>query len=323
MQFTLMRDAMSVINKPKLTPEEQIKHLIDKGVKFSIMSEEEALSYLTTNSNYFKLTAYRKNFAKHPGGPHVGKYQNLEFAALRDLAIIDMRLRYILMHMALDIEHFAKIGLLRKVESDPNEDGYCIVADFISSLDSKQKKRLKEETSRNKDNLYCGAIVDKYDGCYPIWAFMEIIPFGRLLSLYLYCAKRFSDKALEDQYYLLLAVRQLRNAVAHNICVLNDLSQEAKHRTQYAVLRELGNIKNITRAQHRNKLASARIQQIVTLLYAHREFVNSKGIRESRSKDLHELKSRFFSHKDYYQNNQIITTFEFLEKVIDNWFPIV
>ena len=50
--------------KPKLSLEGQIEHLKEKGVLFNIMDEESAKEYLTQNNNYFKLTAYRKNYDK-------------------------------------------------------------------------------------------------------------------------------------------------------------------------------------------------------------------------------------------------------------------
>ena len=104
------------IKKPKLSLDEQIEHLKDKGILFNIMDESDAKKYLEQNNNYFKLTAYRKNYNKHPDGKYKGKYINLEFAYLVDMAIIDMRLRYQIVHMALDIEHHAKLQLLRKLD---------------------------------------------------------------------------------------------------------------------------------------------------------------------------------------------------------------
>lgn len=55
------------MEKRKLTVEEQVAHLKDKGVQFTIMDEAAAMTYLRKNSNYFKVASYRKNYQLHPG----------------------------------------------------------------------------------------------------------------------------------------------------------------------------------------------------------------------------------------------------------------
>mgnify|MGYP000181725293 FL=1 len=150
------------IKKPKLSLDEQIEHLKDKGILFNIMDESDAKKYLEQNNNYFKLTAYRKNYNKHPDGKNKGKYINLEFAYLVDMAIIDMRLRYQIVHMALDIEHHAKLQLLRKLD-EYDEDGYQIVQDYINSLTERQKKIYDGEIERCRRSIYCSGIIEKYD----------------------------------------------------------------------------------------------------------------------------------------------------------------
>ena len=57
---------MNII-KPKLSLEGQIEYLKSKGVLFNIIDETKAKEYLEQHNNYFKLTAYRKNYDKHPG----------------------------------------------------------------------------------------------------------------------------------------------------------------------------------------------------------------------------------------------------------------
>lgn len=144
--------------KPILMIDEQISHLKDKGVRFEIMDEESAKEYLRTHNNYFKLTSYRKNYAKHPDGENKGKYIELDFAYLVDISIIDMQLRYMIVPMALDIEHHTKLKLLKKVE-EYGEDGYQIVRDYIDSLDVRQKLVYDGEINRNRRSVYCGAFL--------------------------------------------------------------------------------------------------------------------------------------------------------------------
>ena len=312
------------ITKPKLSLDGQIEHLKENGVRFNIMNETEAKEYLAQNNNYFKLTAYRKNYAKHPAGENKDKYINLEFAYLVDIAVIDMQLRYRIVHMALDIEHHTKLQLLRKMD-EHNEDGYQIVQDYLGSLSENQKKICDGEINRNKGNIYCGDIVDKYFGAYPIWAFVEIIPFGRLVSFYDFCADRFSDRDMKDNYYRLLTCKEIRNASAHSNCILNDLrAGTAVHSTNSAVTKALMKIPKMNSKFRKNRMSNARIQQLVTLLYMNKTMVESEGILKSESEQLQKVIKRVNKNYEYYELSPVIKgTFDFLKLVVDSWFKNV
>ena len=309
------------IVKPKLSLDGQIEHLKEKGVLFNIMDEAEARDYLGRHNNYFKLTAYRKNYDKHPAGENKDKYINLEFAYLVDIAVIDMQLRYRIVHMALDLEHHTKLQLLRKMD-EYNEDGYQVVQDYIDSLDEKQRKIFDSEINRNKGNIYCGDIIAKYEGAFPVWAFIEIVPFGRLVAFYGFCADRFSDKSMKDTFYRLLTCKEIRNASAHSNCILNNLkAKTAAHSTNAAVTSELMKIKGMNTNFRKNRMSNARIQQVVTLLYTHKDMVESEGIKRSESEDLKKIMERVDKNYDYYNTNPMIKgTFDFLKLVVDSWF---
>lgn len=307
--------------KPKLLIDEQIEYLKTKGVKFNIIGTDDARKYLEQNNNYFKLTAYRKNYKKHINGKDKGKYINLEFAYLIDLAVIDMRLRYVLVRMALDIEHCIKMQLINKVINS-SEDGYSIVQEYMDSLSNNQKIVMNGELSKNKNNIYCGSVISKYNDNFPIWAYVEIIPFGRIISFYQFCAERFNDEEMKDNYYRLLSCKELRNAAAHNNCILNELyPRMTKRKTNYTVDRKLMEIDTITKEIRERKMSNPRIQQIITLLYVHKDRVMSEGIHKHESMELHDLTKRMFQHIDFYNDNDTITTtFKFLKIVVDNWF---
>lgn len=309
------------IVKPKLSLDGQIEHLKEKGVLFNIMDEAEARDYLGQHNNYFKLTAYRKNYDKHPAGENKDKYINLEFAYLVDIAVIDMQLRYRIVHMALDLEHHTKLQLLRKMD-EYNEDGYQVVRYYIDSLDEKQRKIFDSEINRNKGNIYCGDIIAKYEGAFPVWAFIEIVSFGRLVAFYGFCADRFSDKSMKDTFYRLLTCKEIRNASAHSNCILNNLkAKTAAHSTNAAVTLELMKIKGMNTNFRKNRMSNARIQQVVTLLYTHKDMVESEGIKRSESEDLKKIMERVDKNYDYYNTNPMIKgTFDFLKLVVDSWF---
>jgi hypothetical protein len=84
--------------KNKLTIDEQIKDLKEKGVVFNIMNEDDAKKFLRYNNYYFKLKSYASNY---PINPKNGKYVNLEFAYLVELSKIDMYLRKIILDIQL------------------------------------------------------------------------------------------------------------------------------------------------------------------------------------------------------------------------------
>ena len=52
---------------------------------------------------------------------------------LTDLSIIDMRIRKTMLSIVLDLEHYAKVKLLSKMEND-SKDGYTIVEEYIQNL---------------------------------------------------------------------------------------------------------------------------------------------------------------------------------------------
>lgn len=255
--------------KPMLNIEEQIQHLKNKGVSFSICSESDAYKYLQYNNFYFKLVSYRKNYNKYQDGKNKGRYIDLDFGYLKDLAIIDMRLRYMIVLLALDIEHHVKINLLTMIR-EHNEDGYTICKDFINSLSPSQCGLLTHEIERNKQSIYCSDLFAKYQNHFPVWVFLEIVPFGRMVSFYKFCAERFDSKEMRDMHFLLKTCKEIRNAATHNSCILNDLNlgNNTTYRPRYSVMQEIAKIGTISRNTRSKKLSNARIQAgCNTLLY--------------------------------------------------------
>ena len=307
--------------KPMLTPSELIEHLETKGVKFELINRENAKKYLEENNNYFKLVSYRKNFPKYQNGENYGKYIGLDFKMLMDLSIIDMRIRKTMLSIVLDVEHYAKVKLLSKIENE-SKDGYTIVEEYMQDLKSKNEYEcLESELNKNKTGTYCGDLVTKYDGEYPIWVFVEIVPFGRLIKFYRFIAEKLKDKKMINESYMLMDVRELRNACAHNNCIINDLkSGTSKYPANYIVLNTIAKM-GISKKVRDNKLSNTRIKQLITLLYLNKNIVTSGGVLNHQAKSLNELKERIEHNIDYYEKNELIkTSFNFLNKIIDIWY---
>ena len=70
-------------------------------------------------------------------------------------------------------------------------------------------------------------------------------------------------------------------------------------------------------------MSNSRIQQIITLLYLNRRITTSQGILKYQTEILQNLKCRIEHHIDYYSKNTLIqSNFNFLNKIIDNWYNI-
>lgn len=317
-----MSSTTDIIPKPKLTTAEQISHLLSKGVKFERISIEEARKYLSENNNYFKLRAYRKNYPKSKG-----QYINLDFEYLKDLSIIDMRLRYTFIHMALDIEHFAKVKLLRALEIS-SCDGYDIVKKYRARLkeederkNSKRSVHLENELARNNNNPYCGGIIQSYSNNYPMWAFIEIIPLGSFVDFYGFCANDLSDvdKSLRDDYYLLKTINELRNAAAHSNCIINSMgAKDSRAQANYCVIR---GIDSISKSRRDRQLKNERMRQMVTMLYLHKEIVTSNGVHNRAKKDLNDAVERMYKNIEFYRDNAtVLSFFSFFKDSVDIFF---
>ena len=114
--------------RPMMKIADMVTYLKTKNIKFELITEEEAQKYLRDNNNYYNLMAYKHNFEKYMiNGTFIDKYIDLDFAYLKDLAIIDYRVRMIFFKMIIDIEHYLKIKILNLIENIDEEDGYKIV----------------------------------------------------------------------------------------------------------------------------------------------------------------------------------------------------
>lgn len=298
-----------------------------KGVKFELMSEDDALAYLRKNNNYFRLRAYRHGFAKYVGGENDGKYVDLGFAMLADLATIDMHLRYVLLPICLEVEHFSKVLLLKRAEEE-SEDGYAMVADYLASKDVTKDdgsvyNPVTAEIDRGKNGPYTNGLIEHYGGSgYPVWAFLELIPFGRFNEFWRFCAKRWNDKRMTRGFYILQATKGARNACGHNSCIVNELgSGKPMHAAGFEVRRALGDI-GVSRKVSQTKLSNDRIIHLTSALYLHHR-VASEGTKRMHAEQLHELVARMHRHDGWYAKNaQITSFFAYMDKLVDGWYPL-
>lgn len=205
--------------KNKLSINEQIKHMKENGITFNLYNEHEAKEFLRYSNYFFKVKSFSKNFQKTNG-----KYQNLEFAYLKELALMDTLLRDIILELSLVIEHILKVKLMKHLTNNNKEDGYQIVKDYLSNRHNEPSIFKTYNKARESVDFYTRGIMDKYyKNDFPVWAFIEILTFSELLKFLKLYYKKYDWTRFEGLNSLLYNVKKLRNVSAHNNCFLNNL----------------------------------------------------------------------------------------------------
>lgn len=276
---------------PKLSPSQLIEKMRSKGIKFEIIPEDKAKERIRFNTYYFKVGVYRYNFDKGEDG----KYKELDFAYLDDLAIIDMRLRKILLNMSLDLEHSLKTLLNSVITQNRDEDGYQIVEDFSQECKFKLDKIYAQ---CRKNDHYLKPIKDKYSNCTSVWVLLELMSFGELARFLEFYYERATllKKKFAYPAKLIRYAKNVRNAAAHNNPIIVNLKGD-KVSPDQKIMQESGKM-GLDSDVYRNR----RINDILCLFFLH-DMYCSQGVKEHLLDELDIFKKRCLKHSQYYQSN--------------------
>lgn len=306
----------------------------EKGVRFVHMSEADAEEYLIHKNNYLRAASYRKNYAKHKVGPNIGKYINLDFAYMKELSSLDMHFRAHLLPMCIDIEHALKVQTVLAVEANPAEDGYSICDEFLQA-----NPYILHRIEEKADSIFTGELIEKYFNlCYvfdtshtpvssvrtrihacdcPVWVLVEIIGFNSLIKFAQFYNQKYPN-TIDIDLKILNPVRSLRNACAHNNCLLNNLRPQSTRPPQ-TISKFITGIPSVGKEERKNKLSCRPLFEFACLMYLF-ETVVSDSVRDRRMAELKKfVDNRLFAHADYFTDNQVISTsLNFIKKVVDN-----
>lgn len=260
------------------------------------------------------MKSYSKNYDKYRQGKNKDKYINLEFAYLVELSTIDMYLRKFIMGMTLDVEHFLKTQLIKDVGENKDVNGYDIIEDLF-----KRYPFIKDNISRHSRNSATADLISKCDGDFAIWNIVEVLSFGDVIKLYnLYYEKHPTEDSMDNYLW---SIRFLRNAAAHNNCLLNSL--KIPYNVRINPNREMNTfisrIPGINPNSRIKKMKNPVVHDFIVMLYVFHNVVSSEGIKKHTMIELKELVDiRMVRNKHYFEKNQIITShYEFIKIIID------
>lgn len=145
--------------------------------------------------------------------------------------------------------------------------------------------------------------------------------FGKFIDLYqLYY---FIYKAPENFSSFLGSIKFLRNAAAHNNCLLNSLKAPYNvtiHKTK-EIQTELTKIKTLSKKQKEKWMSNPVIHDFIRLVYVYVRLIKSNGIKQKGICELNELfTNRMLRHKIYFEKNDtIVESYRFVSKIISNF----
>lgn len=343
---TLLYHSPMLEKKPYCSATELVDKMESKGITFQKISKNDAAKYLIEKNNFLRLYAYRKNFQKAELGEKKGKYINLDFFHLKALAILDLQLRKQIFGICIDIEHCLKLSLLKDFETRKPEDAYAIVTSFFKNNYYTANDILQKSIQRNG---YISDLLKKYisecdqlnneddDVCYytflqnntkkqycidmPIWVLLESITFGGLIRFYEFYYEYYEEDT-PISIKLLNSIKSIRNACAHNNCILHDLSGNKCHPLSF--VRTFVSKKGCTKSMIQSRLKCRTLHEFACVLYlANKRYGNSTFLpKDILHHDLKEIQGVLvqFEHKYlcmFQKNDIILSSFQFLKKIVD------
>lgn len=296
--------------KPKLTIDEIIQDMEDKGITFKYVSESEAKDYLSNHTYYFKFKSYAKNYVKNPVR---NKYSDLDFSYLQDLARLDMYFREIVFKITVDIEHLLRVQIMNASQNNLTDDGYSIVNDYLTNKNQDLNKYLLERSQASSDSGYNTALIKNNYPAMPIWVFLEVISFGELIDFYSYYTNQYPIGNNVSKY--LWSARIMRNAAAHNSCILNRLTEyTTEDKVNYTLKRSIKKTLPYVSSKDLKKYQkNPVIQDFMDILMVFRVLDKSRSTLTRRLNDIDAFLQRCQKNKSYYDKNlQLKSIYNFI-----------
>lgn len=308
--------------RTKYTVQQQIENFKSKNIQFNIVDEEYATQYLNDNTYYFKLKSFAKAFEYNETKK---QYINLDFAYLVELSKLDMYLREYIIKSSLDTEHFLKVKFLRDLTNNDLEDGYNIVDLFFIKY-----PYISQNISLKKKDSACADLIHKYENNWAAWNIIEVLSFGDFVKLFQLYYDLYPDTKSKTIINLLWPLKFIRNASAHNNCLLNTLRKPYLHTHLFnnkkntiepnkELVSLLTKVPNVSKNTRKKKIANPIIHDFIASLFLFNEVCSSQTLKEKQFNNLTNLlNERFCRHKDYFINDNVfMSNYEFVKKVVD------
>lgn len=296
----------------KLTVPEIISYCKDTlGITFNLKSEEEAAVFLSKHNYFFRL----KQYADFGEKTKSGKFTNVDFGQMVELSTVDMFLRKLILKMTLDFEHYLKVKIINDSQENPSDDGYAVVESF---LETHNRVRHLIENLNNSSNFYNRQVFDKYKEKTSVWSIVEMLGFSDFIDFYAHYYQFFHLKCEYTPHFD--SVRRLRNAAAHNTCMISNLKPQNWFKSDIEINFELLGAKlEVGNGVISSCLKVPVLNDFAVMLSNYVKLISSPKIKEKTLEEMQDFfNGRMILHKDYFENvNEIKNAYHFAKDVLD------
>ena len=296
----------------KLTVPEIISYCKETlGITFNLKSEEEAAVFLAKHNYFFRL----KQYADFGEKTKSGKFTNVDFGQMVELSTVDMFLRKLILKMTLDFEHYLKVKIINDSQENPSDDGYTVVENF---LETHNRVRHLIENLNNSSYFYNRQVFDKYKEKTSVWSIVEMLGFSDFIDFYAHYYQYFHQKCEYTPHFD--SVRRLRNAAAHNTCMISNLKPQSWFKSDIEINFELlGANLEVGNGVISSCLKVPVLNDFAVMLSNYVKLISSPKIKEQTLEEMQEFfNGRMILHKDYFENvNEIKNAYHFAKDVLD------
>ena len=302
----------AAVKSQKLTVPQIIDYCKDTlGISFELMDEEKAAEFLKKHNFFFRLKQYCTTCTEQTKS---GKYVGLDFGHLVELSTIDMFLRKLLLKMTIDLEHYLKVKLVNDCQNNIADDGYEVVDQFLSK-NPKVKDGILQFT---RGCGYNRTFFDRYLETPSVWNFVEMIGFADFINFYAFYYEYFRQDCEYTKHFE--SVRRLRNACAHNSCLLVSFQPVQTFKTDFETNFELlgGNL-GISNGTISNCMKVPLLNDFAVMLSVYTKLISSPPIKEKTFEEIKEFfDNRMVYRKHYFEDKtDIKNAYQFARKVLD------
>ena len=232
-----------------------------------------------------------------------------------ELSTVDMFLRKLILKMTLDFEHYLKVKIINDSQENPADDGYAVVESF---LETHNRVRHLIENLNNSLNFYNRQVFEKYKETPSVWSIVEMLGFSDFIDFYAHYYQYFHLKCEYTPHFD--SVRRLRNAAAHNTCMISNLKPQNWFKSDIEINFELLGAKlEVGNGVISSCLKVPVLNDFAVMLSNYVKLISSPKIKEKTLEEMQEFfNGRMILHKDYFENvNEIKNAYHFAKDVLD------